>query len=76
MTRKIILPLAVFALFVAIILQNSRPVMVNFLFWDAEVPLVVLLIGWSFAGFLCGAVFTALVMREKKPKPPPLPSDS
>jgi len=66
MARKIIIPLTVFALFVAVILQNSKPVAVNFLFWDAEVPLVVLLIGWSFGGFLCGAVFTALVMREKK----------
>ncbi len=68
MARKVAIPLAIFALFVMVIVQNSAPVTVNFLFWDAQVPLVVLLVGWSFGGFLCGAGFVWAVSREK-PRP-------
>ncbi len=63
MARKVAIPLGIFGLFVVVILQNGDPVEVNFLFWDARVPLVGLLTGWSFLGFLCGFVAAKMLGR-------------
>lgn len=65
MARKVAIPLAVFGLFVIVILQNGDPVEVNFLFWDAKVPLVGLLTGWSFLGFLCGFIAAKMLGRPE-----------
>jgi uncharacterized integral membrane protein len=49
-------------------LQNSVNTSVNFLWFDAELPLSVLLLATTGAGFLFGALMTASMLRSRAKK--------
>ena len=62
-TRTIaLISLAAFVMLLS--LQNLQAVIVNFLFWDMSLPLIVLIFIVLLAGFVAGYLFS--VIQEKK----------
>lgn len=62
-TRTIaLISLAAFAILLS--LQNLQPAIVNFLFWDMSLPLIVLIFIVLMTGFVAGYLFSLVQGRK------------
>ncbi|MCB0221975.1 MAG: DUF1049 domain-containing protein [Chrysiogenetes bacterium] len=66
MKFKMIAPLIVFGLFIAVIAQNSQAVSVRFLMWESNLSLIILLLFTALFGFGCGFVLALSTRRTDK----------
>jgi uncharacterized integral membrane protein len=66
---KIILIITFSIVIALIILQNTARVQAHFLWFTAEVPIIVLLFFTAFGGFILGLVVAFLKKDNAKPKP-------
>lgn len=66
MKLKMLAPLIVFGVFIAVIAQNSQSVSVRFLMWESNMSLIILLLFTAVIGFGCGFVLALSTRRGGK----------
>ncbi len=65
MRVKVIIVSIILVFFMVIILQNTRPVSLSFLFWDITLPFIVMLLCTLIIGLVSGIVLSSFVSHKK-----------
>ncbi len=68
MKAKIIILLILIVLFTIFVLQNTRIVQIDFLFWSVEISAIVLISLMMLIGVVAGFIIAKIVDRPSKPQ--------
>jgi uncharacterized integral membrane protein len=67
---KLALILGLSLALVLVVIQNTTPVQGRFLWFSAEVPVILLLVLTTAGGFILGLLVAIFYQKERKPAPP------